>query len=349
MKLAHVIVTMFCLRSRDMFRHVHGPSWGDPDPLRRRYVNYRLNLLETICLPSILAQSCRDFTWILLVDEGLDAVSREKLEHAVRPGRGAGLRLHLHEYRPGDGRGMEKLGWLEPYLAERPDRVVTTKCDSDDALPRRFVETVRAHAEGLAAKDALPPFQIMGMKQRWVFWDMAFSREAPLGWARDSRLPWAASCGFSLMSPWSSDIGVMGMRHRWAEEYFGNRPPEPRIRRHVELYRRWFREAPGPRSPTLSPSKGAFFDVSAAGGALMTNHAMSLESRLRNPHPHLRREADPVGGPARRGDPRGRKVTGAETFPDFTIDWDKLWRRARSFGRSRTVLGFLERKVRRRN
>ena len=346
MKLAHVIVTMFCIRTRGMFRHVHGPSWSEIDPLRRRYVSYRLKLLETVCLPSILAQSCRDFTWILLVDGGLDADSREKIERAVRPGRGTDARIRLHEYRPGDGRGMEKLGWLEPYLAERPDCVVTTACDSDDALPRRFVETVRAHVDGLAARGALPPFQIMGMR-RWFFWDMLFTREAPFGWVRDSRLPWISSCGFSLMSQWSCDISVMGMRHVLAEAYFGSRTENP----HLNLYRRRFREALGRRAGAPLPPEEAFLDVSSAGGALMTNHGTNMEfGRLRG-HPDARPpfNGGSVWSMLEGATPGRRKVTGAETFPDFVIDWDEVRRHARDFSRWRIAFRLLERKLRRRN
>lgn len=334
MKLAHVVVTIFCVRTRDMFRHVHGPVWSERDPLRRRYVNYRLKLLEAICLPSILAQSCRDFTWIILVDGDLDAVSRERLERVVRPGR-ADARIRLREYRPGDGRGMEKLGWLEPYLAERPDYVVTTACDSDDALPRRFVEVVRTHVDGLAARGALPLVQIMGMKKGF-FWDMAFTREAPFGWVRDRTSPHVASCGFSLLSRCSCDISVMGMRHTRAEAYFGKGPGD----RHLDFHRRRFRETLGPGVP--APDEG-FFDVSSAGGALTTNHGANVDLSQRRP-PASRFADDVVWNMSKSAPPGRRRVTEAETFHCFEIDWNKLRFYARDFGRWRVALRTIERK-----
>ena len=350
MKLAHVIVTKFCVRMQDMFAHVHGPAGSDADPLRRRYVDYRLKLLETICLPSIVGQSGRDFTWVILVDGGLDAVSREKIERAVRPGRGADTRIRLHEYRPGGGRGLEKLGWLEPYFTERPDWVVTTLCDSDDALPRRFVETVRARVDGRAAQDALPPFQIMGMKKEF-FWDMLFTREAPFGWIREVRRPDVPSCGFSLLSRRSCDIGVMGMKHVLAHAYFGDSSGNRsrNLERHLDIYGRMFREALGRRDPPRPEE--AFVDVGSAGGALTSNHGTNLK--------FLRLHHLSTAGPAvdrrslwsmLKGAAPGRsRVAGVETLPDFAIDWEKLRLYARYFRRWRVALRIVERQLRRRS
>lgn len=338
MKAAYIIVTNFCVRRRGMFADVRGPAKGYTDILRPRHVNYRLKLLETICMPSIRSQSSGEFAWILVVDAALDARLKAKLRRAVRPVR----QVRLHEYRPGDGRAMTKLGWIEAHLGERPDCVVTTHCDSDDALPRRFVETVRAHVEGLTARGALPLFQIMGTR-RSVFWDMLFTREAPLGWARDNRLPHVPSCGFSLLSRYPTcDVSVMGMVHSQAEAYFGNRSGVP----HLDVYRRIFRDAARAAGTPLPPPEEAFFDVSSAGSALVSNHGANIQfARLRSGSPAAVRNGA-RWSLLEGATPERRRVTGGESFPDVAIDWDKARRYARDFSRWRVALRLLEQKLR---
>lgn len=67
MKIAHFVLTRFRIRDERMFGRLGGPRFGII-PLISRTVDFRLKLLETVCLPGVLSQTSRDFPWVLLVD-----------------------------------------------------------------------------------------------------------------------------------------------------------------------------------------------------------------------------------------------------------------------------------------
>ena len=173
MKVAHFIITKFCLRGGRWMDHVDGPWFSAVNPLKASNVNLRLKLLETICLPGLLAQTNQNFTWVLLVDADLDRRAKRRLRELA----GSLGRVWLHEYRADAPVRLERLGWLE-HLMDRPDFVITTQNDDDDALPRRFVETVQSHIAELHDAGRLPPYKIMANKSA-LQWHMAFTRNAP--------------------------------------------------------------------------------------------------------------------------------------------------------------------------
>ena len=331
MKLAHFVITRFCLRGRQMFSRVDGPEVGRIGPYKSRTVNFRLKLLEMIGLPGLLAQTNQEFTWVLLVDADLEEGVKERLREMTR----AKARVVLHEYRPDAPDRLEKLGWLDPLLTDRPDYVVTTINDDDDALPRRFVDVVQSHAFALSAQGRLPPVKLMGAK-RVVMWNTLFTPNAPLGWA----VPWpgqvsVASTGFTLLCRYPTfDFSVLGMRHAYAETYFDFHAPPPV--ENVRFYRQAFLEAArDPSVGRIAMGNDAFFDVSRqAGPVLLSNHgANNLSWRLWF-REHI---------PADRRDLL-LKVSGAETFPDVSLDWEAARRYARLFSLWRVGLRLLDRK-----
>ena len=179
MILKHFVITRFCLRDRWLQRRAVLP--GMMDPLTPRNVDLRLILLEMFCLPGLRAQTSRDFTWVLLIDHDLGKAARRRLRDMTR-----GMnRLRFVECRADAPLRWKRLGWLEPLMEDRPDYVITTVNDDDDALPRRYVEVVQSHARELAAQDRLPPFKLAGAR-RIVQWDMVFTPDAPFGWTE----PW---------------------------------------------------------------------------------------------------------------------------------------------------------------
>ena len=348
MKLAHFVITQFGLRGKgqQLFPDIDGPTWdlGAPDPLKPRIVNLRLRLLEMTCLPGLLSQTNQNFTWVLLVDSELKAGFKERLRKMAR----AKDRVVLHEHRPDAPDRLEALGWLVRLLPDRPDYVLTTINDDDDALPRRFVDVVQSHVFGLSARGRLPPFKLMGAT-RGRQWDLIFTPDAPLGWAASrSELPSVASCGFSLLCRYPAfDFSVRGMEHHLAKHYFD--PHAPPRRENVRFYRQAFLEAArDARVGRIPVGEAAFFDTSPpAGAVVMTNHGG-------NDGMHPSRSLRPSYWRGRSGrslqaeNASHRPVLGAETFPDVEIDWTAVRRHAGHFSPRRVAARLSERKLSKR-
>ena len=332
MKLAHFVITRIFLSGRRLFSRTDGPEVGRLGPYKSRTVNFRLKLLEMLCLPGLLAQTNQDFTWVLLVGADVEEGVKERLREMTR----AKDRVLLHEHRSDAPDRLETLGWLDPLRSDPPDYVITTINDDDDALPRRFIDVVQSHALTLSAQGRLPPVKLMGAK-RAVMWNTVFTPNAPLGWvAPPPGTVSVASSGFTLLCRYPAfDFSVLGMRHALAETYFDFHAPPPV--ENVRFYRQAFLEAARDASVgRIAMGEDAFFDVSRqAGTVLVSNHgANNLSWRLR----YWARV------PANR---RGvlHKVSGAETFPDVSLDWDATHRYRSLFCLWRTNLRLLDRKL----
>ena len=320
MRVAHFIITPFCLRAGRWLDHVDGNVFKDVNPLRPRNVDLRLKLLETTCLPGLLSQTNRNFTWVLVVDANLDRRAKQRLEALARR---AG-RVWLQEYRADAPARWERLGWLEHLMDGRPDFVLTTLNDDDDVLPRRFVETAQSHVAALDREGRLPPYKIICNRSA-VHWHMAFTRKAPLGWTSPWR-PWrnrsVPASGFSLLCRYPAfDFSVLGLRHNYAESYFDFRARPPV--RNVGIYRRLFLEAArDARVGRIPTNADGLFDASAAGAVVMTNHGGNWRP----------------WSLAAVADRDRRPVLGARTFPDVRIDWDAVRSYAGHFGGWRLMM-----------
>ena len=328
MILKHFVITRFCLRDRWLQRRAVLP--GMMDPLTPRNVDLRLILLEMFCLPGLRAQTSRDFTWVLLIDHDLGKAARRRLRDMTR-----GMnRLRFVECRADAPLRWKRLGWLEPLMEDRPDYVITTVNDDDDALPRRYVEVVQSHARELAAQDRLPPFKLAGAR-RIVQWDMVFTPDAPFGWTE----PWrgtapVASSGFSLLCRYPAfDFSVLALKHKYAEQYGAILEP---ANKHVGLtWRRFLLAARDARVGHVLTGRDFLFDASRdAGAVLMSNHGGNCQT--------WRLKLSP------QEDASARRVQGAATFPDVSIDWRAAQRRRRHFRASRVRTRLLERRRRER-
>ena len=134
----HFILTRFNLR---LWRQDKNGS-----PVRTvEWLEHRFALFERYCLPSVAAQSCKDFQWIVLFDSKTPAAFRERIEGY----RSLCPQLVPVFVEPENGRYFANIFRSEVSKRLNADRVITTYLDNDDALAVGFVEDVQKRAAEL--------------------------------------------------------------------------------------------------------------------------------------------------------------------------------------------------------
>ncbi len=213
---SHIIITRFSCRSFEKT-----PPWFDPlDPA---VLSRRFDLFEATCLASILGQTCKDFSWVLIVDEALPEAFRSRLEDLVSQHANAYLQCYSEDLR------LRTLDWLVPYAVDRQDSIVSTLLDDDDMLSGDFVERIRAHLNSSRARDGLPRFLLMACRNA-LQWDLVAKRHAPLGHLKPwhPRTPdgryYPPSTGYSALSGYPNpNLSIFRFGHYVARFYFADR------------------------------------------------------------------------------------------------------------------------------
>lgn len=135
---AHVVMTRFNLATP-----------GRESAIRNRagWLEERFALFERHCLPTMAAQTCRDFTWIVYFDEGTPEPFRARIEacRQVAPFTPYFTPLFQAEGWPRSVR--ETIGQAVPLL-------LTTRLDNDDGLAVDYVARMQA---AVAASDGGAP------------------------------------------------------------------------------------------------------------------------------------------------------------------------------------------------
>lgn len=289
------------------------PLLGEFDPLEARHLRSRFRTFEIACLPGVLAQTNKDFTWVLAVDRALAPEWHGRLASLTQDHP----RTIIHEYDP-----LQPLGevdWLAPYLdTPAPNYLLTTNLDDDDALPPRFVQEIQSWV--MEREDRLAPVEIFGATDL-VQWDLEVTKTAPLGyeaeWHRDVAV---TSTGFSLLARYPDyPLTVMALGHPVAPRLLDwSDVPGPEfigIHREREL----LKQAAAKVGDSLSAYDvtETFHDtVPRIGRPLITNHTDNAQAtRL-----HERKER--------------HAVKGAESFPNAVIDWEAFATYANTFRRT---------------
>lgn len=110
-----------------------------------QWLEHRFGLFENFCLPSVAAQTKRDFHWLLLVDAKTPQRWRSRLENDV-------LDLPQAHIIPTSACSEAFfIGQIHRYIAaNRPSCIISTRLDNDDAISRDYLEEISRRADSVA-------------------------------------------------------------------------------------------------------------------------------------------------------------------------------------------------------
>ena len=126
----HLLLTRFNVRMQ----------WLDEARgVTEEWLEHRFELFERFCLPSVSAQTCQDFTWLVFLD-------------AATPDRWrARIAAHAERFPNLVPRYVELFDWfalratMDEFAPPRDDLdLITTRLDNDDSMARTMIERVQS-------------------------------------------------------------------------------------------------------------------------------------------------------------------------------------------------------------
>ena len=127
MQFRHLIITRFNIRiDRDA-----------ESTLSDEWMQNRLVLFERYCLPSVQAQTCKDFTWLVLMDKNTPQPFRIQM---VRYAELCPM-MQVEYVQPTADITAFYRDLVQPYLTE--EYLLTTRLDNDDVIAPTFVENLQ--------------------------------------------------------------------------------------------------------------------------------------------------------------------------------------------------------------
>lgn len=107
------------------------------------WMKHRIKLFRAFTLPSIMGQSCQNFTWLVLIDKQTPGIYREML--------GSIEYENMKLVQPGASRNP----WLEKMALGEHD-LITTRIDNDDAFHKDAVKVIQESWYAQRAKKTEP-------------------------------------------------------------------------------------------------------------------------------------------------------------------------------------------------
>ncbi|KAF2516856.1 hypothetical protein E0W68_11615 [Flavobacterium salilacus subsp. salilacus] len=130
---SHYLITRFNLKN---------PKWdvtkNNESLLTDEWLEHRLWLFENFCLPSVVAQTNKNFTWLIYFDVTTPNAYRQKIEALIAGN--SNIKLFYIEGMPAFYPEIKKLITAEtkgvPYL-------ITSRIDNDDCIRNSFINEVQ--------------------------------------------------------------------------------------------------------------------------------------------------------------------------------------------------------------
>ena len=94
-----------------------------------QWMQHRIKLFTTFTLPSIMRQSCQNFTWLVLIDKQTPAVHRQMLSNINYPNMQL---IYTGSENP----------WIDTIEPGDYD-LITTRIDNDDAFHQEVIKTIQ--------------------------------------------------------------------------------------------------------------------------------------------------------------------------------------------------------------
>jgi Putative rhamnosyl transferase len=181
MVLTHFVITRFSYVERPRAGQLAVRSnYTTGNPLTPYKLDRRFKLFELLCLPGMLGQTTKNFTWVFVIDPALPNDRQQRLRDLTTPHPD----VVIVEFTPGEDLG--RLRWLLPYVRDSATtHIATTNIDDDDLVSPRLLESAQRHFRQREAQQALPPCTIVCCTEPRQ-WDFMPTREAPLGYVK----PW---------------------------------------------------------------------------------------------------------------------------------------------------------------
>lgn len=102
------------------------------------FLNYRFEVFEKTCLPSVNAQTNKDFIWIILLDEETPEIFRERIQAYQ-----TSLQILPIYIKSKETLLATLKETILEQLLESTTHLITTNLDSDDVISKRFISSIQ--------------------------------------------------------------------------------------------------------------------------------------------------------------------------------------------------------------
>ncbi len=131
MNFSHFIVTQFNLRNFPLSHNTEYTRWVE-------WTRSRVDIFRSFCLPSLLNQSCKSFTWLLFFDEA----TPEEFNGFLNEMRSHDF-ISICYSKGVEGFESNYCDEISKRIDKNKDWVITSRLDNDDCLHKDAIKIIR--------------------------------------------------------------------------------------------------------------------------------------------------------------------------------------------------------------